>query len=196
MHVFGTTPCGCRCRGRLESWKQAEFVEQQSRTAVFARRLRELGLRLPGCGADLKTFWCEHCLVHAWPVLDSVYSCHIARSRFVDSFEPIRRCFCRLFPVLTPVRSSVDTFVNTLRKNGLFAGTDASTLVCYSSSPGVTGGVKFPDAAADMMRRIVYLPVNRRSSQNELQQVEAAMAKTVITLESNPDASGASDLHK
>ncbi|XP_026194401.1 uncharacterized protein LOC34620621 [Cyclospora cayetanensis] len=82
-----------------------------------------------------------------------------------------------LFPIVTPAGTKLDEFEATLRENGLYAASDATTLVCYSPSPSVSSIMGLPAIAASMMRRIVYLPVNRRSTVQELLRVEAALAK-------------------
>ncbi|CDI86040.1 hypothetical protein, conserved [Eimeria praecox] len=82
-----------------------------------------------------------------------------------------------LFPVLTPHGWTASEFEAVLRENGLFAASDATTLVCCTSLPCNASGAGYPKTAAEVMRRIVYLPVNRNSTQQQLLQVEAAVAR-------------------
>lgn len=64
-----------------------------------------------------------------------------------------------------------------LLKHGLFTASDTTTLVCYNVKPNAAESVGFPTAAAELMQRIVYLPVNRTSTRRQLLQIEAALAK-------------------
>lgn len=98
--------------------------------------------------------------------------------RVVASILNRSACFARrLFPILTPDGLTTSEFQAVLRENGLFAASDATTLVCCTASPSSARYMGYPKTAADVMRRIVYLPVNRNSTQQQLLQVEAAVAR-------------------
>lgn len=87
-----------------------------------------------------------------------------------------------LFPVLTPAGSSPAEFECALRERGLYAASDATTLICCNSPPSTDGGMAALAVAPVMMRRIVYLPVNRHSTEYELRQVEKAVCKACEAL--------------
>ncbi|KAL8455592.1 hypothetical protein Emag_000587 [Eimeria magna] len=95
-----------------------------------------------------------------------------------------------LFPVLPPPNCNAAEFALALRNNGLYAARDASTLVCWSASPSAAVKMTRPVLAADMMSRIVYLPINRRFTQHELLQAEAAVAKTVAMFDFDGNSLG------
>ncbi|KAL8438978.1 hypothetical protein Efla_006923 [Eimeria flavescens] len=84
-----------------------------------------------------------------------------------------------LFPVLPPPNVDTVKFALALRENGLCAAKDASTLVCYKTAGTLAGRMRPPVRAAKMMSRLVYLPVNRRLTEEQLTQAEVAIAKTL-----------------
>lgn len=84
--------------------------------------------------------------------------------------------------MLTPAGSSPVEFECALRECGLYAASDATTLICRDSSPSMDGGMAAPAVASGMMRRIVYLPVNRHLTDYEFRQVEKAVCKACEAL--------------
>ncbi|KAL8272361.1 hypothetical protein Esti_003651 [Eimeria stiedai] len=92
-----------------------------------------------------------------------------------------------LFPVLPPPNCNAAEFAHAMRNNVMYAARDAGPLVCCNASPSGAEKMIRPVLAADIMSRIVYLPINRRVTHQQLLQVEAAMAKTVAMFHSNED---------